>query len=176
MIHIENSVNPIALNFLCMFAENVMRNRLPTQVIQRDDSPYINRWMLARKNFVPEYDNGRGAMHGLFPSEMENLYLHAYARGDQEAPHCHPWSNASLVIRGYYDEERYGDNETELISLTRCRAGDIILRPPSSIHAIVNVSDDCLTLFATSKKERDWGYYENGKFIPALSYTPNTVA
>jgi hypothetical protein len=160
-------IPPRLMDMLTAFCVGVTESRLPNQEIGRANSPYIDRWFLARKAQVPTfvYDeiDPRQYARGV-PSELENVYLHRYHRGDADVPHDHPWPNVSLVVRGYYIEAIHDERGHEIRRETR-RPGDIVLRSAGSIHAIVATSDDCLSLFATLRKEREWGFWRDGEFI-----------
>ncbi len=161
-------IPPRLMAMLTAFCVGVTESRLPNQEIGRAGNPYIDRWYLARKVRVPtfvydEYVQG-DATGGHIPSELENVYLHGYHRGDADDPHDHPWPNASLVVRGWYRENVY-DAQANLVRCETRRPGDIVLRSAGSIHAILETSPDCLSLFATLRKEREWGFWRDGQFI-----------
>lgn len=160
-------IPPRLMAMLTAFCVGVTESRLPNQEIGRSGNPYIDRWYLARKVTVPTfewaYPEPRETGHTL-PSELENVYLHGYHRGDADDPHDHPWPNASLVVRGWYVENVY-DAQANLVRRETRRPGDIVLRSAGSIHAILETSPDCLSLFATLRKEREWGFWRDGQFI-----------
>ena len=151
---------------LTAFCVSVTENRSPNQHIGRNHSPYIDRWMLARKGTVPVYDDPieMWGVAGFMPAELENLYLHRYHRGDADEPHDHPWGNASLVVRGYYREAVFTNGR--LVGHFTRKPGDVVLRRATSVHAIIDTSPDCLSLFATLPKERDWGFHTADGFVP----------
>lgn len=161
-------IPPRLMAMLTAFCVGVTESRLPNQEIGRAGNPYIDRWYLARKVTVPTfvYDEAEGLPHAGrgIPSELENVYLHGYHRGDADDPHDHPWPNASLVVRGWYRENIY-DEQANLVRCETRRPGDIVLRSAGSIHAILETSPDCLSLFATLRKSREWGFWRDGEFI-----------
>lgn len=158
---------------LTAWCVGVTESRPPNQIIGRAGSPYIDRWYLARKGKVPricmapEYEDTAPLM----ASELENVYLHGYHRGDADEPHDHPWPNASLVVRGWYRENVYDSAGTLLRDAVR-QPGDIVLRSAGSIHAILETSHDCLSLFATLPKERDWGFWTRDGHVPWREFQP----
>lgn len=160
-------VDPVLLHLIEAFCVSIMDSRPPNQDIGRLGSPYIDRWYLARKATVPERSEPPefGDSLLLVPSEMENLYLHRYHRGDADEPHDHPWPNASLLVRGWYRESIYDLDSNLLGDITRV-PGDVVLRSANSIHAILETSDNCLSLFATFPKCREWGFWTADGFIP----------
>jgi hypothetical protein len=174
-VEIDNAINPYLMGAIQQFCEAITETRAPNQVIARDGDVYIKRWMLARKGAVPVYDDPTKQLGvNLIPSELENLYLHQFCRNDREDPHCHPWPNGSLVVRGWYEEEVFDDTGTFLY-IRRRKAGDVILRAANSIHAITEVSSDCMSLFGTLQKSKSWGFWQDGKFIPWHLYHANSV-
>lgn len=167
MVEFTQAVPMSLMVLLAGFCVGITESRPPNQNIGRAGNPYIDRWFIARKatvptfSFAPEYADELAQM----PSEVENIYLHGYHRGDADEPHDHPWPNASLVVRGWYVENIYALDGRLLGSVTR-RAGDIVLRSATSVHAILETSPDCLSLFATLPKQRDWGFHTAGGFVP----------
>jgi len=134
--------------------------------------------MLSRKAMVPVYDDPSMPLHyfGVMASEVENIYIHQYARPDRDDPHCHPWPNASLIVSGWYDENVYETGSNKFIGVERRHEGDIILRDSSSVHAIVDTSPGCLTVFASLQKDRDWGFYTETGFIHSTAYHANSAS
>lgn len=142
------------------FAEGVIASRPYDQLIDREGDPYIERWFLARKNMLPD------PVSGLFPgipSEIENLYLHRYARADREEPHCHPWPNGTLVLSGWYEEEIH---TADGVIVERRNPGDVVLRQAEEVHAIVATGPNTISLFATMPKCRDWFFHTAEGLIP----------
>lgn len=163
---LDRAISPGLMAHLTRFCVSVTENRAPNQNIGRNGHSYIDRWMLARKGVVPLYDDPveMWGVAGFMPAELENLYLHAYHRGDADEPHDHPWGNASLVVRGWYREAVFIDGK--LAGHYSRHVGDVVLRSATSVHAIIDTSGDCLSLFATLPKERDWGFHTAGGFVP----------
>lgn len=151
--------NPLLLDLLNRFADQVIASRDQNETIGRERDPYIDRWYLARRASVPVgCDQAFRDMPAVIPSEIENLYLHRYARSDNEDMHCHPWANGSLVLRGFYVEETPE-------GIFRRQGGDIVLRTAVHRHRIMEVAPGTLSLFATLRKEREWGFYPRGEFV-----------
>lgn len=146
---------------------NVTETRPPNQHIGRTGNPYIDRWFMGRKITVPERSLPPG-FEDCAPyvaSEIENIYLHLYHPVDADEPHDHPWPNASLVVRGWYREDVYATDGARVGTFTR-RVGDVVLRSSGAVHAILETSPDCLSLFGTLRKERDWGFHTADGFVP----------
>ncbi len=160
------AVNPQITGLLAIFAEGIMASRPRDQLIDREGDPYIERWYLARKTMVPG-NNPAGSFADavpLIPSEMENLYLHRYVRADVEEPHCHPWANATCVLAGWYTEDVYEAGVH--IGSFRRNPGDVVIRRAGEIHAITGCKRGTISLFATMRKEREWGFHTAEGFIP----------
>jgi len=175
--YLPQAVTPELTGLIRSACEAVMRDRAPNQPIMRNGSAYINRWMLARKAVVPIYDDPAKQLgfSGWMHSELENVYLHEYARSDADDPHCHPWSNATLVVRGKYCEAMYEAGTNKLISTEWRSAGDVVLRSAESVHAIVYTSKDCLSLFATLRKEKAWFFHTKDGPVHSSEYHNNHV-
>ncbi len=148
--------------------------RAPNEVIHRHGRRFIERWYLARKGEVPivggpkvERMVRQGAPATMkMASELENLYVHRYVSSDIEEMHCHPWANASLIIRGRLVEA------TPDGTFTRT-AGDIVVRDAHERHALIEAEPATLTLFGTARKSREWGFYPDGQFVPWQEYRTN---
>jgi hypothetical protein len=155
------------LSMVQRFCDGVIASRPPNQEIGRHNSPYIERWFLARKGMVPEHSVTPDFFdHAPFiASELENIYLHRYKRGDADEPHDHPWPNASLLVHGYYRETIYTTAGKQVETVVRW-PGDIVVRSARSVHAIEETSPNCLSLFATLRKEREWGFHTADGFVP----------
>jgi hypothetical protein len=162
MRDIPNAVCDPLLGLIENFALGVIASRPRDQVIERHGSPYMERWYLARKAMVPSNAPvGRFDDPGaLIPSELENLYLHRFLRGDDEDLHDHPWPWATLIVRGGYWEQ-LGDDRRAWRD-----AGDVLLRAAAQRHANFDVEPGTITLFATMPKERDWGFHKHDGFVP----------
>jgi hypothetical protein len=170
----------LTLNLLALvqsFCNNITKGREPNQIIARNGSPYLFRWMLGRKMEFPSFDNGKlnGMSADWFPSEIENIYLHKFIRSDRDDPHSHPWGNVTLVVSGSYDEDVFINDDQTHVGTFHRTAGDIVVRRPNAIHAITHTSEDCVTLFVTGPKMQDWGFYQDGQFIPDGAYQANSV-
>jgi hypothetical protein len=133
--------------------------------------------MLGRKIMVPVLDvpGMPVGWAGGIPSEIENIYVHEFIRSDKDDPHCHPWPNITVLLRGWYWENVYNDDGTEVITRQIRHPGDIVIRSANAIHAIEETSPDCLSLFITGRKEKEWGFWVDGKFVPWEDYHVNSA-
>lgn len=119
--------------------------KLPCRIINRNDSPYLERYYL-----------GTWLNH--------TFYLHRFIATDEsEELHDHPWSAYSLILTGRYTEERllhlctlYGP----ALILRRFRAGCINRLKSCTAHRILYVQPETWTLFVHPALEyKGWGFY-----------------
>lgn len=166
MIAIQSAISPQVRRLLSGFASSIIEQRPPTEVIERNNSLYIDRWHLARKAIVPKHVDPYAAVEaiGQIASELENLYLHRYHRADRDEPHDHPWPNASLVLSGWYREDVYRDGR--YVGWFHRPPGMLVLRESGAVHAITEVAEGTISLFATLPKERAWGFLIDGRIMP----------
>lgn len=121
------------------------------------DCPYVYRWMFGHKR-------------------VGSIRLHHWlGRDDDRAPHDHPWSFVTVVLRGgYIDCARVGP---ALVG-DRLRRGSVRYRPALHQHTVVPDTGGCWTLVLTGPVRRNWGFWPEirgrQKFIKAnkwfLSY------
>lgn len=159
------------LDLAASMVQQIMDGRPPTETILRSESDYLQRWMLGRKITVPTFVASRTGIKARgkddltpFASELEQLYLHRYVRSDDEDMHCHPWPNATLLIAGWIRERRPDGSIVELIP------GDVVLRMAEETHAIIECKPGTVTLFATGRKHREWGFHTPAGFIHHHDY------
>jgi quercetin dioxygenase-like cupin family protein len=111
-------------------------------VVGDEDSPYMLRWRMGRKNPVL------------------NAFVHKFLRPDEEgALHDHPWPSASLMLSGAVFEHVRTRNGEQVRHL---RAGDLVFRGPRLAHRLSpdpTVPGDCWSLFLTGPKVREWGFH-----------------
>lgn len=123
--------------------------RAPDFVIGGAERPYLRRWFVIPRN------------------PIFNVYLHEFLRSDDDrALHCHPWSNASFVLRGQYVEhtiEQGGIEGRKLLVAGSCR-----IRWTGRIaHRIELTDGPCWSLFLTGPRYRNWGFH-----CPAQGWIP----
>lgn len=133
------------LELALRFVERTMAARKPDLTIFREDSagPYLERWMLFRKN------------------SFGNIYLHRFSASDNPTPHDHPYANLSWVLSTGYYEILAGE-------LRYRRPGSFVFRRPTTPHRII-LSEDMflrktepipvLTIFLHGPRVRDWGFH-----------------
>jgi hypothetical protein len=118
---------------------------------------YLDRWYLIPRN------------------RFFNIYLHRFHGSDPGRHlHDHPWWSLSIVLRGHYTEvlperplaRRYGVWGNERVRLP----GSFVLRRPTDQHTLVRVARPTWTLFLTGPRVREWGFWENGEWVPWEEY------
>lgn len=109
-----------------------------------------------------------------------NLFLHIFKQSDDErCLHDHPWPSWSVLIWGDLQEFYYYVSEHFRMSIAyrvgHHRHRDIprfkpIYRPAEWRHRLILRSDYAVTLFAVGFKQREWGFWPAGKFVPWRKY------
>lgn len=146
-------------------------------------SVYMGRWWL----FNPY---GRGPDGEATPARipwLPSVRIHHICRADQDRDlHDHPWNARTIILRGWYREERFFSTLTgrdwqhinhhlirdgsTLFTLGRTRGytGRLLF---GQYHRISEVSDGGVwTLFITGRKRGTWGFLVDGKKVPWRTY------
>jgi hypothetical protein len=169
--------------------------RLVARVVSR---PCVADWLIARAKRTPYHHitsaDGRDvymerywllnpypyrsseSMKGwrrLFPSAR----IHWIRREDRDRHmHDHPWNARTLVLRGWYLEERRevyeGERLGRYVLARRLRAaGDTAALRFGEYHKITDVPEDGVwTLFITWRYRGTWGYLVEGTKVPWRKY------
>lgn len=135
-----------------------MRLRIPSWLIDR---------IVARAQRTP-YRHLPGYMerYWLFRTPLLSCRLHVIlASDDDRALHDHPWSYATVILRGGYVEVRPVSPEAQMqgrFDLTNrewIAPGRVLFRRAESPHRLeVPRGQTCLTLFLTGPRRRTWGF------------------
>lgn len=117
---------------------------------------YMGRWWLFNR-----FDLPGGPQY----PELPSVRLHHILRPDTEPhPHNHPWDARTIILRGWYREERDDGFHTRL-------AGETATINASTFHRIVKVSSGGVwTLFITGPKLQSWGFRTEHGVIPWREY------
>ncbi len=172
--------------------------------------PAVANWLIERAKRTPSYQHitsadgssvymGRWWLFNAYPGAygdhpqprhipwLPSVRIHHICRADQDRDlHDHPWNARTIVLRGWYREERPFSAlitpETERISDQVVVAGDVryvFERVPGytgrllfgQYHRISEVSEGGVwTLFITGRKRGTWGFMVNGKKVPWRTY------
>lgn len=123
---------------------------------------YMRRWWL----FNPYGGNDpRLRTYAWMPLSIR---VHHILRPDRDRHlHDHPWDFRTLLLQGWYVEEREGGR-----GLTHLRvAGDTAALAHDEYHRIAQVSPDgALTLFITYRYRGTWGFKVDGVKVPWREY------
>lgn len=124
-----------------------------------NDAPYLERYYL----FLKERER--------FPF---NVFLHKFLKGDPDDVHDHPWSYATLILKGgYYEWTPNFDTQGIKISETRHWRGPGHFRvcSPNTYHRIeLKDGVTAWTLFMPGSHCREWGFLVNNKWIQHEQY------
>lgn len=104
-----------------------------------------------------------------------NIFLHIFWRSDHDrALHDHPWPSVSFKLWGNMEEVYWEPlHSRSYFGVTRRRKVLWFLpvfRPALWRHRIVLKSKFSVTLFCVGFKQRTWGFWPNGKFVPWREY------
>jgi hypothetical protein len=133
---------------------------------------YMYRYWL----FNPYDNETRACKYPWLPS----IRIHRIMRPDNDR-HCHdhPWDARTIILRGWYEEERLIDddflqyfNHARYCTVTMFRhSGDTASLKFGEYHRIKSISPGgVLTLFITWKYQGTWGFLVDGKKVPHYEY------
>ena len=131
---------------------------------RKGDALYMDRWWLF--NPYGKTPEGRTA-----PARWQWLpsvrVHHICLPDDDQHEHDHPWQARTIILQGWYVEER----NTHAQPTRVMRAGQSAPIDAGSFHRIVRVSDGgVFTLFFTWKYVEDWGFNVEGNKINWRTY------
>ncbi|MCY1429331.1 hypothetical protein D9M71_452450 [compost metagenome] len=152
--------------------------RTPYQNIWSPDGSklYMARWWL-----LNPYDrNSHKPKYWWFPWSIR---IHHILRPDDDRDlHDHPWDARTVILRGWYAEQRLADEQ--LTSLLKApsgaqvtefidrRAGDTATLNHGEYHRIDQVSPGgVFTMFITSRWQGEWGFLVDGEKVHWKKYT-----
>lgn len=123
----------------------------------------LEKWLIKRNSYTRLYLDNELYFDRfyLFRSEKFAIVLHKFYSSDKYL-HCHPWNNASFVLTGGYNEERF-DGTTIFY-----KPGSFSFRQAEVFHKISKVHEPGKTwsLFITGPRKRIWGQIKENKWIP----------
>lgn len=132
----------------------------PHKTIEKDGSPYLTRWWLTSR--TEERHKARKHLPGVM--------LHRIHRPDEDRdPHDHPWWFVSIVLKGFYVENRYDEKGHWVRRTVRTRFS-VGLRHADDLHDIAVVSPDLWTLIICGPKRRDWGFMTPDGWVAWRNY------
>ena len=141
------------LNFL----DKIGRKRIVMD--RQNNEPYLERYYL----FLKERKK--------FPF---NIFLHHFLKGDPDDVHDHPWSYATIILKGGYWEwlPQFNNKGQKIGELAVWRGpGHFRLCRAESYHRIELDPDvQCWTLFMPGPQKREWGFLVKNKWVPNGEY------
>jgi hypothetical protein len=103
-----------------------------------------------------------------------NVFLHKFLKSDPDDVHDHPWSYATLILKGgYYEWVPNFDSTGNKIGETRHwrGAGHFRICSSTSYHRIeLKEGVTAWTLFMPGPQQRNWGFLVDNKWIPWEKY------
>ena len=159
-----------------------------THIMSADGTDcYMGRWWL----FNPY---GKDASGNPTPARLQwlpSIRVHHIMRPDRDRHlHDHPWNARTIVLRGWYTEERPWDacSDREAMQADGIAIDDTTRAVFHRIqgytgrllfgqyHRISAVSESGVwTLFFTWRKRGSWGFDVDGKKVPWREYLNNTI-
>lgn len=99
---------------------------------------------------------------------LPSVRVHCILRADDDPhPHTHPWPARTILLKGWYLEERPEEYRGERLR----REGDTMDMPADLCHRITNVSEGGVwTLFWTFGSSAGWGFKVDGEVVPWRTY------
>lgn len=161
---------PIRRQLLSEAVSHHMEERNPDFIIGAPDDPYLMRWFVVRKGRawleLPEAERIR-ILDEDDPREDDdhagNLFVHAFRRSDDDrALHDHPWPWTTIILSGQYIEHVPADPDDPAGPTRQIlrREGDVVQRAANDPHRVELIDQrPVITLFHTSAKVRDWGFW-----------------
>jgi len=145
------------MKFFLNWLEKIGRKRV---VMDRQNSePYLERYYLFLK------DRKR------FPF---NVFLHKFLKSDPDDVHDHPWSYATLILKGGYYEWIPQFDETGSLSceIRKWRGpGHFRICCPTSYHRVeLKPGVTAWTLFMPGPQTREWGFLVEDQWIHNENY------
>jgi len=149
----------------------------PQQLAGLLTHPRIVAWLLTRASRNPYLDigdyMGRGWIFNPYDRpqnwlmrRLPSIRLHIIHRADSDRHlHDHPWNARSIILRGWYIEQRNDGFRVR-------KAGDTHTLRYGEYHRIQSVSQHTppVTLFITGRYRGTWGFLVDGEKVPHREY------
>lgn len=146
--------------------------RTPYRHLFHDDGrPYMARYWLLRIGKTRSDESGDS-----YP--WFGIRIHHIMSSDDRVFHDHPWTFATLILRGGYTEVTPLRPGESLIKRRRYfGAGSLRLVRAKQWHFLeVDDNADAWTMFVTFRKVQDWGFLVNGVKVPWRRYLAQRAA
>lgn len=137
-----------------------------------------NRWALFQRMDIPDFNDPTDiylTRWRIIQTPWFGAYLHCIRRSDNDRHlHDHPWSFASVILRGGYQEERLVSDphiEPHEISCKDRRVGSFSFRKHTSFHRIHCLYRDPTWSFVfVGRRREEWGYLVGTGWIDHETY------
>jgi hypothetical protein len=130
-----------------------------------DNEPYLERYYVFLK------DRKR------FPF---NVFLHKFLKSDSDDLHDHPWSYATLILKGGYWEwiPQFNSRGEKMGEIAKWRApGHFRICRANSYHRIeLDPGVETWTLFMPGPQQKDWGFLVKNRWVQWEQYLANKKA
>lgn len=130
---------------LLKLLEKLGRKRIVMDRINNE--PYLERYYLFLKD------------RKKFPF---NVFLHHFLKGDPDDVHDHPWSYATIILKGGYYEwvPEFNSTGQKIGEIRHWRGpGHARICRANSFHRIeLKEGVDCWTIFMPGPQQREWGF------------------
>jgi hypothetical protein len=145
----------------------------------KDGSVYMGRWWL----FNPYQPHSDGAGRK-WAEWMPSIRIHHIRRPDSDRHlHDHPWNARTVILRGWYEEQRRVNDVPTGVSFYPVWHGEVLRAGFwrkrgytgrllfGEYHRVSAVPPDGVwTLFITWKKQGTWGFLVDGAKVPWRKY------
>jgi len=103
-----------------------------------------------------------------------NVFLHKFLKSDPDDVHDHPWSYATVILKGGYWEwiPQFNNAGQKIAEIAKWRgAGHFRVSGANSYHRIeLDPTVECWTLFMPGPQRRDWGFLTRQGWVPHDEY------
>ena len=142
---------------LLKLLERLGRKRIVMDRVENE--PYLERYYV----FLKERNR--------FPF---NVFLHKFLKSDPDDVHDHPWSYATLILKGGYWEwiPQFNSAGQKIGEVAAWRGpGHFRISPARSYHRIeLDPAVTAWTLFMPGPKQRDWGFLVRNQWVQWEEY------
>lgn len=160
-------------------------HRTPYTPIMSPDKNDVYMWRGWIFNPYPETEEQLTRLKRSLLDRLPSVRIHHIRRQDLDRDlHNHPWNARTIILRGWYMEERFHDPDARDALLTRTEMGDarkrdVFVRPQGytgtlkcgEFHRITMVPEGGVwTLFITWRYQGTWGFDVDGLFVPHREY------
>lgn len=127
---------------------------------------YMDRWWL----FNPYTKDANDKVGPAKLSWLPSIRVHHIMRADDaEHMHDHPWNARTIVLRGWYIEERpHGDHYRSVYLREQGYTGRVLFNDYHHIDAVA--PGGVFTLWFTWKYRGTWGFLVDGVKVPYRKY------